>query len=134
MLLATLASLAGGGTLLAGLPGNPQSAIIALLTLVAPALAGLAGRNLPDLPAIELGGPIPGRGKRTHLALVTRGPDGCGYPLAHAGSAMLRGLAQAAGFAVIASRQAADSGDFGPFVPLPLSAGEHVIGCVLHGK
>ena len=64
--------------------------------------------------------------RTTHLALVTRGPDGCGYPVAHAGSAMLRGAAQAAGFAVIASRQAADSGDFVPFVPLLLSAGEHV--------
>jgi molybdopterin molybdotransferase len=106
--------------------GQPAVRDLALLTLVTPALAGLAGRNLPDLPAIELGGPIPGRGERTHLALVTRGPDGCGYPVAHAGSAMLQGLAQAAGFAMIASRQAADSGDFVPFVPLPLSAGEHV--------
>jgi molybdopterin molybdotransferase len=123
MLLTILENPAGGSTLLAGLPGNPQAAIIALLTLAAPALAGLTGRSLPDLPAIELGAAIPGRGARTHLALVCRGPDGCGYPVAHGGPAMLRGLAQAAGFAVIAPRQTADPGDLVPFVPLPLSAG-----------
>jgi molybdopterin molybdotransferase len=125
MMLAALPGRAGGGrTLLAGLPGNPQAAIVALLTLVTPALAGLTGRELPGLPAIELGAPIPGRGDRTHLALVSRGPDGCGYPVAQAGSAMLRGLAHAAGFAVIAPRQAAGVGDLVPFLPLPLSAGE----------
>jgi molybdopterin molybdotransferase len=123
MLLAALADPTGASTLLAGLPGNPQAAIAALLTLVPPALAGLAGRSLPELPAIELGAPIPGRGARTHLALVSRGQDGRGYPVAHAGSAMLRGLAQAAGFAVIAPRQKADCGTTVTFMPLPLSAG-----------
>jgi molybdopterin molybdotransferase len=113
----------GAAPLLAGLPGNPQAAIAALLTLVPPALAGLTGRGLPELPAIELGAPIPGRGARTHLALITRGQDGRGYPAAHAGSAMLRGLARAAGFAVIAPRQKAVCGTTVPFMPLPLSAG-----------
>jgi molybdopterin molybdotransferase len=40
---------------------------------------------------------VPGRGSFTHLALV----DPAGRRLAHHGSAMLRGLAGAAGFAVI---------------------------------
>jgi molybdopterin molybdotransferase len=71
--------------LLAGLPGNPQAAIIALLTLVAPALAGQTGRALPDLPAIDLGEQIPATGPCTHLALVREGHDGCGYPLRHSG-------------------------------------------------
>jgi molybdopterin molybdotransferase len=39
--------------MLAGLPGNPQSAIVALLTLAGPA-RGLTGRPLPGLPSIEL--------------------------------------------------------------------------------
>ena len=81
MLLTTVEDPAGRSTLLAGLPGSPQSAIIALLTLVAPALAGLTGRDLPRLPAIELGAPIPGRAAHTCLALVSRGPDDCAYPV-----------------------------------------------------
>jgi hypothetical protein len=118
MLLAIMNSPAGG-TLLAGLPGNPQAAVIGLLTLVTPALAGLVGRNLSGLAAIRLGAPVPGCGSRTHLVLVGLGPDGCGYPVAHTAPAMLRGLAHAAGFAVIAPRQTAESGDLVPFLPLP---------------
>src|SRR5439155_1333179 len=78
-----------GRTLVAGLPGNPQSAIVALVSLVAPALAGLAGRTLPELGRIRLGAPIPGRGGYTHLGLVDR----AGRPVPHVGSAMLRGVA-----------------------------------------
>jgi molybdopterin molybdotransferase len=80
---------------------------------------------LPDLNAIELGAAIPGAGSRTRLALVAPGRDGCGYPVTHTGSAMLRGLARATGFAVIAPGRSADAGDLVPFVPLPLGAGEH---------
>lgn len=64
-------------------------------------------------------------GARTRLALVRRGHDGCGYPPSHTASAMLRGLARAAGFAVIAPHQAATAGDCVAFLPLPVSAEEH---------
>jgi molybdopterin molybdotransferase len=114
----------GGNTLIAGLPGNPQSAVIALLSLVAPALAGLHGRRLPELPSIDLAEPIPGRGHYTHLALVSRDADGAARPVSHVGSAMLRGLAQAAGFAVIAPGSTGHAGDRVPFVPLPVVLGE----------
>jgi molybdopterin molybdotransferase len=123
MLLASVPAPGGRTALLAGLPGNPQSAVVALMTLVAPALAGWLGRPRPDpaaLPRVRLGAPVGGRGQDTHLALVRRDPDGSVYPLPHAGSAMLRGLARAVGFAVVAPGTDAAAGDEVPLVPLPL--------------
>jgi molybdopterin molybdotransferase len=124
MLLAMLPNSTGGLTLFAGLPGNPQSAIVALMSLVVPALAGLVGRPLPALPPIRLGAPIAGRGSYTHLALVRRDDVGDGQPLTHTASSMLRGLANAVGFAVVAPGTHAATGDVVPLVPLPLLAGE----------
>jgi molybdopterin molybdotransferase len=116
MLLAALPD----GPLVAGLPGNPQSAIVALVSLVAPAMAGLAGRPMPALPPITLGAPVDGRGDFTHLALVRLDEAGHAHPLRHAGSAMLRGLAQSVGFAVIVPGGQGDPGARVPLVPLPL--------------
>jgi len=120
MLLARLP----GGQLLAGLPGNPQSAIVALASLVSPLLAGLGGRALPPLLPATLGADIPGRGDSTHLALVGAGADGTVYPLRHVGSAMLRGLAGAVGFAVIPPGTSGSKGAPAQVVPLPLLDGE----------
>lgn len=124
-----LAQIAGSSKenprFLVGLPGNPQSAVVALMSLVAPLLAGLHGRPEPRLPQVTLGSPVPGRGDYTHLALVRVDPaDGLAYPLRHAGSAMLRGLAQAAGFAVIRPGANGAAGDRVSLVPLPLQDGE----------
>lgn len=96
----------GDGTFVAGLPGNPQSAVIAVVTVVAPLLAGLRGLPLPPLGSIRLAEDVPGRGGFTHLALV----DPAGRRLAHHGSAMLRGLAGAAGFAVVGPNDNATAG------------------------
>jgi molybdopterin molybdotransferase len=115
-----LLACVGGSTLVAGLPGNPQSAIVALVSLVAPALAGLSGRRMLRLPRIRLAEPIRGRGRYTHLALIDR--DGRSVP--HVGSAMLRGLAASVGFAVIAPGRDAAEGDEVAMVPLPLWEGE----------
>jgi molybdopterin molybdotransferase len=111
-------------TFLAGLPGNPQSAVVALVSLVAPLLAGLQGRRAPRTTWVTLGEPIPGRGDQTHLALVRTGEDERAYPLKHSGSAMLRGLSQAVGFAVIRPGTSGQAGDRVPLVPLPLMDGE----------
>lgn len=124
MLLATLPNPAGRTTLFGGLPGNPQSAVVALMSLVVPALAGYTRRALPALPAIRLGAPIPGRGGYTHLALVRRDAAGEAHPLSHVGSSMLRGLAQAVGFAMIAPGTHGETGDVVPLVPLPVFADE----------
>lgn len=113
-----------GGQFLAGLPGNPQSAVIALLTLVGPLVAGWHGRADAPLPEVVVGAPIRGRRGDTHLALVRGAPDGLAYPLEHAGSSMLRGLATSIGFAVVPPGSAAEKGDRLSFVPLPVLVGE----------
>jgi molybdopterin molybdotransferase len=110
-------------TFVAGLPGNPQSAVVALVSLVAPLLAGAQGRPAPRTAQVTLGEAIPGRGDHTHLALV-RVDEGWAYPLKHAGSAMMRGLSQAVGFAVIRPGTTGRTGDRVPLVPLPLMDGE----------
>lgn len=125
MLLARLADPDGRVRFVAGLPGNPQSAIVALVSLVAPLLAGLQGRSMPVLPYATLAEAVPGRGDHTHLALVRLDRTaGTAYPVRHVGSAMLRGLAGADGFAVIRPGTSGAQGDRVPIVPLPLLPGE----------
>ncbi|MEU4692009.1 molybdopterin molybdotransferase MoeA [Actinoplanes sp. NPDC023714] len=110
---------------IAGLPGNPQSAVIALVSLVAPLLAGLRGRALPPLPLVEAATAVPGRGDFTHLALAALDATGrIATPVGHVGSAMLRGLANAHGFVVVRPGTSAAAGDLVPFLPLPLTSGE----------
>jgi molybdopterin molybdotransferase len=109
-----------GGQFVAGLPGNPQSAMVALMSLVHPLLAGLTLRAFPTPARITLGAPVAGRGDFAHLALVRREPqDGLGYPVGHAGSAMLRGLASSVGFAVIPPGESGRPGDLVELVVLP---------------
>jgi molybdopterin molybdotransferase len=122
MLLARVPRPGRRPAFVAGLPGNPQSAVVALASLVVPLLCGLLGRPVPA-PAVTLGSEAKGRGDFTHLVLV-RLVGGLAHPVSHAGSAMLRGLAQAAGFAVIRPGTEGAPGDQVPFVPLPLVAGE----------
>ncbi|GAB1643918.1 molybdopterin molybdotransferase MoeA [Krasilnikovia sp. MM14-A1259] len=125
MLLARLTDPDGRSRFVAGLPGNPQSAVIALVSLVAPLLAGLHGRELPDLPHVTTGAAVAGRGGYTHLALAALDPDrGTATPVGHVGSAMLRGLSRAHGFVVVRPGTQAAAGDRVPFLPLPLYPGE----------
>jgi molybdopterin molybdotransferase len=123
MLLARVVDPTGRPRFIAGLPGNPQSAVVALASLVAPLVAGLHGQPEPTLAEVTLAERIPGRGPDTHLALV-RIEDGLARPLRHAGSAMLRGLARADGFAVIRPGADGAAGERVPFLPLPLWPGE----------
>lgn len=109
---------------LVGLPGNPQSAVVGLVTLAAPLLAGLRGAPLPSLSRVVLGDAVPGRGGYTHLALVRLDADGTAQPLRHVGSAMLRGVARADGFAVVRTGVPSSQGDIVDFVSLPLLQGE----------
>jgi molybdopterin molybdotransferase len=113
------------GQFVAGLPGNPQSTFVALVSLVMPLLAGLTGRPLPALPPVTLGADVPGRGDFTHLALVRRDPvDGLAYPVPHVGSSMLRGLARSFGFVVIPPGAHGLAGARAHLVPLPMLDGE----------
>ncbi|WP_127499153.1 molybdopterin molybdotransferase MoeA [Actinoplanes solisilvae] len=125
MLLARVPGPDGRPRFLAGLPGNPQSAVIALITLVAPLLAGLQGRPAPALSRVETTTKVPGRGGFTHLALARLDHDGrSATPVGHVGSAMLRGLSNAHGFVVVRPGTEAAAGDLVPFLPLPLVTGE----------
>ncbi len=88
-----------GATLLA-LPGNPQSAIVALLSLGVPLFDSLSGRPAQPLPEVRLGEAAKAPATE-HRLLASRLVDGVAVPVAHLGSAMLRGLAAADGFAVL---------------------------------
>lgn len=125
MLLARVTGPDGRPRFLAGLPGNPQSAVIALITLVVPLLAGLQGRPAPGLARVEAAADVPGRGDFTHLALARLDHDGrSATPVGHVGSAMLRGLSAAHGFIVVRPATKVTLGELVPFLPLPLIAGE----------
>ena len=124
MLLASVPREGRPPAFVAGLPGNPQSAVVALVSLVVPLLLGMAGRPLPELPRVRLAAAVRGRPGATHLALVRLTPAGLAEPLEHAGSAMLRGLARADGFAVVGEGAEGSPGDEVPFVALPIAAGE----------
>ncbi len=50
---------AGLGRWVVGLPGNPFAALVAAHTLLAPLLAGLAGRPLPALASVVIRGAVP---------------------------------------------------------------------------
>ena len=101
MMLARLPS----GTLVLGLPGNPLAAVVALLTLLGPLLAGMLGRELAGLPGLaELPG-LSGTGLAPPAQGVTLLPGrlraGVLEPAGHGGSAMLRGAAGADGLVAV---------------------------------
>lgn len=110
----------GPGTLVVGLPGRPQPAVLALLTLVAPAAAGLTGRPLPPLRRVVAGEAIRGRGAQTRLALVRLGEDGRAHPVERTRSAALHGMVGTVGFAVVEPGADAEAGDELPLLALPL--------------
>jgi molybdopterin molybdotransferase len=94
-----LATLPGGKIVLA-LPGNPLAAIIGVLSIGEPLLAGLLGQSLTDLGTVRLGVHIEVPG--THTALVPYlFDDGVAVPTRWQGSAMMRGLADATGICII---------------------------------
>ncbi len=96
-----VATLDRGRAWLVGLPGNPQSAIVTLMSLGAPILAGLAGREpLPGLAEVTSAEDVGAPAHEDRLVLG-RLVDGQFVPGSHLGSGMLRGLAAATGFGVL---------------------------------
>jgi molybdopterin molybdotransferase len=102
---------------LLGLPGNPQAAIAALLTLGSPLLAALQGRPLPVLGQRRLSGFAGSQGTVTRLVACTSS-GGEATPTAHLGSGMLRGLSSADGYAVVAPA-GATTAEHVPWLALP---------------
>jgi molybdopterin molybdotransferase len=95
MLLANLDSVA-----LIGLPGNPQSAVVGLMSLGQPVLHALLGQPLHELESVLTIKEIKAREDFTRLVLGTIS-EGRFDEGEHLGSAMLRGLAHATGFAAV---------------------------------
>lgn len=82
-----------------GLPGNPQSAVVGLMTLGAPVLGAFQGVGLPELPLVRTRNELKAPENFTRLILGNL-IDGEFEMGEHLGSAMLRGLANSTGFAV----------------------------------
>ena len=89
-----------GDVAILGLPGNPQSAIVALVSLGQPVITSLLGQGPKILPTIithdELSAP-----KDCTRLIIGNLIDGQFHVAPYLGSAMLRGLAHSAGFAVV---------------------------------
>ena len=88
------------GRLLAGLPGNPLAALVGLLVLAAPALAGWSGRGLPELTDVVAARAIPGHVGGTTLMPYAKVYGGV-VPSRWVGSGMMRGLADSAGIVAV---------------------------------
>jgi len=101
---------------LVGLPGNPQSAIVALLTLGQPVIDSLMGRKEVELNQIVTGDDIDVPEGFTRLVLGNV-VDGWFEMGEHLGSAMLRGLAHSTGFAV--ADKSMEEGEMVAWLPLP---------------
>lgn len=89
------------GALVFGLPGNPVSGIVGFLLFARPALEALAGRDSRPTPFVQerLARPFVHSGDRPTYHPARR-RDGLIEPLQWAGSADLRTVAQADGFAI----------------------------------
>ena len=103
-------------TPLVGLPGNPQSAIVALLTLGQPVIDALMGRKETELNQIVTGDDIDVPEGFTRLVLGNI-VDGWFEMGEYLGSAMLRGLAHSTGFGV--ADKSMEEGEMVAWLPLP---------------
>ena len=101
---------------LVGLPGNPQSAIVALLTLGQPVIDSLMGRKEAELNQIVTGDHIDVPEGFTRLVLGNV-VDGWFEMGEYLGSAMLRGLAHSTGFGV--ADKSMEEGEMVAWLPLP---------------
>ncbi len=102
---------------LIGLPGNPQSAIVGLMTLFAPLIASLLGQPTKELEKVTTRDELSAPENFTRLILgnLVNGEFVMGD---HLGSAMLRGLVSSTGFAVATAGVSA-AGERVRWLPLP---------------
>lgn len=105
------------GRLVVGLPGNPLAAVAGMVTVLAPALAGLAGRGVPGLGSARLIEPVAAAAVTRLVPVAVR--DGLARPTGMGGAAMLRGAAAADAFAVVPPQSDLAAGDRVDLAPLP---------------
>ena len=98
----------GAGLLVLGLPGNPLAALLGLLAVGGPLLEAWTGRD-PGTATVTVSERLEGRAGTTRLVPVTVG-DGVATPTPHAGSAMLRGIAEADAVLVVPESGVASGG------------------------
>ena len=101
-----------------GLPGNPLSALVAMVTLVDPMVDAWHGRIGRDLAQVVMAEDIPASHKPLTRLMVGRRELGGFRQVELVSSAMLRGIAHADGWAVI-DPQGASRGDAVPWIPVP---------------
>ncbi|WP_411557504.1 molybdopterin molybdotransferase MoeA [Plantibacter sp. MPB07] len=111
------------GRLFVGLPGNPLAALLSVLTLVHPVLAGFQGLELPALRPAVLASPVDGARSGTVLRPYRSvhdadSPTPLAEPTPWHGAAMLRGLADADGVLVCPGSGTA-AGGLVPSLDLP---------------
>lgn len=89
-----------GKQILIGLPGNPQSAVIGLLTLAVPLISGANAKPLANLELRTIASDMNGPHREARLVLCTQ-DAGVIKPVEYLDSSMLRGFVSATGYAVL---------------------------------
>lgn len=116
MLLATLRGEGDDPVPLIGLPGNPHSAIVGLMTLGQPVIDARLGIRMGALLQVRTREAL--RTTPDHTRLIAGNiVEGAFVLSPYGGSAMLRGLAQSSGFAVVDVNLAVN--DLVRWLPLP---------------
>jgi molybdopterin molybdotransferase len=85
---------------LIGLPGNPQSAVVGLMSLGTVFIAGSQQNPIPVLPTYEVGTDIKAPARDMRMALCSINENKL-FPVEHLDSSMLRGFVAANGFGLI---------------------------------
>ena len=106
-----------GTTVYLCLPGNPMAAMVGIVLLGGPLVAGLLGREREVTGPVRLAVDVPNE-RPGDLVLAYRATAAGAVPASHQSSAMLRGLADADGLMVIGSGGRV-AGDAVPPVRLP---------------
>lgn len=89
-----------GRTLYLCLPGNPMAAMVGAVLLGGPLVAGMTGRALDEPDRVAIAADVPNERPGALVLAYRSTPDGA-VPTTHQSPAMLRGLADADGLAVV---------------------------------
>jgi len=113
MMIATV-----GGTPVVGLPGNPLSALVAMVTLIEPLVDTWNAREARQLPQVQIAEGVAPSAKDLTRLMVGRRELGGFRQVQRVSSAMLRGIAHADGWAVIPASGVVP-GEVVPWIPVP---------------
>jgi molybdopterin molybdotransferase len=116
-LLASIKSPTGQDIPWLGLPGNPQSAVAALMSIGMPVIFSLLGATLPELESFESDQELSTQEGFNRLVAGTLN-SGKFQSARYLGSAMLRGLANSTGFALLNEGET-KIGELVRWLPLP---------------